>query len=148
MVAMLRHFDIVIAVTTMSGYRIAPREGHWNVSSMPVPKGRVVHTTTYQEASLFHDLDTGHYMTVILHMLNQTPIHWFSKRQGRVQSATYGSEFMAARTTTEQIMDLRYCLCMMGVPIEGSSWMIGDNESVITSSTIPESSLNKWHNAL
>jgi hypothetical protein len=55
---------------------------------------------------------------------------------------------MAARTATEQIMDLRYTLRMMGVLIEGPSWMFGDNQSVITSSTIPESSLNKRHNAL
>ena len=55
---------------------------------------------------------------------------------------------MAARTATEQIMDLHYTLRMMGVPIEGPSWMFGDNQSVITSSTIPESSFNKWHNAL
>jgi hypothetical protein len=109
---------------------------------MPVPKGRVVRTTTYQDANLFHDLVTGRSITGILHMLNQTPTHWFSKRQGRVQSATYGSEFMAARTASEQIMDLRYTLHMMGVPIEGPSWMFGDNQSVITSSTIPESSFN------
>jgi hypothetical protein len=36
----------------------------------------------------------------------------------------------------------------MGVPLDGPSWMFGDNQSVITSSTIPESSLNKRHNAL
>jgi hypothetical protein len=73
---------------------------------MPVPKGKVVRTTGYQDANLFHDLVTGHSMTGILQMLNQTPIHRFSKRQGCVQSATYGSEIMAARTATEQIMDL------------------------------------------
>jgi hypothetical protein len=80
-------------------------------------------------------------MTGIIHMLNQTPIHWFSKHQGRVQSATYGSEFMAAHTATEQIMDLRYTLLMMGR-------MVGDNQSVTTSSTIHESSLNKQNNTL
>jgi hypothetical protein len=140
-------FDILIAVTTMSGYRIALREGHlerfkqiigyvkkhcggaicsctnipgyeschtpkkfdWSSSvygnvqedvphDMPVPKFRVVCPTTYQDANLFHNLVTGRSMTGILLMLNQTPIHWFSKRQGRVQSATYVYEFMAART--------------------------------------------------
>jgi hypothetical protein len=103
---------------------------------MPVPRGKVVNTTTYQDANLFHDLVAGYPMTGILHMLNQTPIHWFSKCQGHVQSATYGSEFMAARAATEQILDLCYTLCMMGVPIEGPSWMFRDNQSVITSSTI------------
>jgi hypothetical protein len=107
---------------------------------MPVPKGRVVCTTTYQDANLFHDLVTGHSMTGILHMLHQTPIHWFSNT--KVMSN------LAARTATEQIIDLHYTHCMMGVSIEGPSWMFGDNLSVITSSTIPESSLNKWHNAL
>ena len=37
---------------------------------------------------------------------------------------------------------------MMGIPIEGPSWMFGDNQGVITSSPIPQSSLNKRHNAL
>jgi hypothetical protein len=71
---------------------------------MPVPKGKVVHTATYQDANLFHWSRCS--MTGILHKLNQTSIPWFSKCQGRVQSATYGSEFMAARTASEQIMDL------------------------------------------
>ena len=65
-----------------------------------------------------------------------------------IETATYGSEFMAARTASEQIIDLRYTLRMMGIPIDGPSWMFGDNQSVITSSTIPESTLNKRHNAL
>jgi hypothetical protein len=45
-------------------------------------------------------------------------------------------------------MDLRYTLRMMGVPLDGPSWMFGDNQSVINSSTIPQSSLNRCHNAL
>jgi hypothetical protein len=32
--------------------------------------------------------------------------------------------------------------------MDGPAWMFGDNASVITSSTIPHSSLNKRHNAL
>jgi hypothetical protein len=37
---------------------------------------------------------------------------------------------------------------MMGIPLDGPAWMFGDNQSVITSSTIPHSNLNKRHNAL
>jgi hypothetical protein len=87
-------------------------------------------------------------MSGIIHLVNQTPIQWFCKKQNVVETATYGSEFMVARQATEQIMDLRYTLRMMGIPIDGPSWMFGDNQSVITSSTIPHSSLNKRHNAL
>jgi hypothetical protein len=67
-------------------------------------------------------------------LLNQTPTEWFSKRQATVKTATYGSEFSAVCTATEQIMDLR------GV--------FGDNEGAINSSTIPHSILKKRHNAL
>ena len=115
---------------------------------MPIPRGHEVRTTTYHDANLFHDLATGRSMTGILHLVNQTPIQWFSKKQNIVETATYGSEFMAARQATEQIMDLRYTLRMMGIPLDGPAWLFGDNQGVITSGTIPHSTLNKRHNAL
>ena len=43
---------------------------------------------------------------------------------------------------------MRYQLRMFGVPIDGPSWLFGDNRSVITSSTIPHSQLLKCWNAL
>jgi hypothetical protein len=55
---------------------------------------------------------------------------------------------MVVRQASEQIMDLRYTLRMTGIPIDGPAWMFGDNFSVIISSTIPQSTLNKPHNAL
>ena len=64
-----------------------------------------------------------------------------------VEMATNGSEFNAARTTTEQIMDMRYTLCMLGVLVI-DSYMFGDNQSVLTNSTVPHSQLNKRHHAL
>jgi hypothetical protein len=46
---------------------------------MPVPKGKAVRTTTYLDANLMHDMVTGQSMSGIIHLLNQTPIQWFSK---------------------------------------------------------------------
>ena len=115
---------------------------------VPTPRGKPVRTTTFEDANLLHDLTTGRSVTGILHLVNQTPAAWFCKLQNSVETATYGSEFVAARLATEQIMDLRYTLRMLGVPIDGKAYMFGDNQSVITSSTIPHSSLNKRHNAL
>jgi hypothetical protein len=37
---------------------------------------------------------------------------------------------------------------MLGIPIDGPAWLFGDNQSVITSSNVPHSCLNKRHNAL
>ncbi len=114
----------------------------------PPPKGNPIHTTTFADANLMHDYSTGRSASGILHFVNQTPIDWFAKRQKQVETATYGSEFVVAHQATEQIMDLRYTLRMLGVPLDGASWLFGDNQSVITSSTIPHSTLSKRWNAL
>ena len=115
---------------------------------IPEPLGKQVQLTTYVDANLYHDLVTGRAVTGIIHLLNGTPIEWYSKRQATVETATYGSEFVAARIATDQIIDIRDCLRYLGVPITDKAIMFGDNQSVITSSTLPHSTLNKRHNAL
>ena len=80
---------------------------------MPEPLGKLVITTTYENANLYHDYLTGRSVTGVIHLVNQTPIDWYCKRQATVETATYGSEFNAARTATEQIMDMRYTLQML-----------------------------------
>ena len=58
------------------------------------------------------------------------------------------SEFMAARIAVQHIVDIRTTLRYMGIPLDGPAWMFGDNQSVVSSSTIPASVLKKRHNAL
>ncbi len=115
---------------------------------MPEPMGKEIVLTTYVDANLYHDWVTGRALTGILHLINQTPFDWFCKRQSTVETATYGSEFNAARIAVEQIIDIRNTLRYFGVPVTGMTYMFGDNQSVITNSTLPHSQLNKRHNAL
>ena len=114
----------------------------------PEPKGNAVRISSYCDANLKHNFITGRSMSGVIHFVNQTPVQSFSKLQNVVETATYGSEFMVARQATEQIMDLRYTIRMMGIPLDGPAWLFGDNSSVIISSNIPASTLNKRHNAL
>jgi hypothetical protein len=102
-----------------------------------------VHTSMYQDANLYHDLVTGRAMSGIIHLVNQTHVAPYCKNQKTVDSATYGSEFVITHHACEWIIVLCYTLCMMGIPIDGPAWALGDNASVITSSTIPQSTLNK-----
>ena len=37
---------------------------------------------------------------------------------------------------------------MLGIPLDGTSWLFGDNKSIVTSLTIPHSLLGKCWNAL
>ena len=79
---------------------------------------------------------------------NATPIDWYSKKQATVETAAYGSEFVAARACIEQIIDLHNTFRYLGVPINEISFMFGDNESVVNSSSIPHAKLHKRHTAL
>ena len=107
------------------------------------PKGKHVTTTTYVDANLHHDQVTGKAVTACLHIVNATPSHWYTKRQATVETATYGSEFVAARIATDQIIDLRYTQMYLGVPVRSKSYMFGDNKSVVDSASIPTSTLSK-----
>jgi hypothetical protein len=114
----------------------------------PKALGKPVTLTHYVDANLFHDALTGRSVTGILHMMNATPIDWYSKKQATVETATYGSEFVAAQICVDQIVDLRNTLQYLGVPIQEQSYMFGDNESVVNSSSVPHSKLHKRHTAL
>ena len=114
----------------------------------PPPKGKPVVSSTHKDANLLHCLMTGRAVSGILHFFNQTPIDWFSKKQPTVETATHGSEFVAAKLAIQQISALRLMLRYLGVNLVGPSYLFGDNESVVTSGTIPHSQLSKRHMAL
>jgi hypothetical protein len=48
----------------------------------------------------------------------------------------------------DQIIDLQTTLRYLGVPVNHKSYMFGDNQALVMSSSIPHSSLNKIHSAL
>ena len=81
-------------------------------------------------------------------MINHVVIKTFSKRQSTVESSTYGSELVAARIATDMAVETLYTLQMLGVSIDGSILLLGDNKSVVLNTTIPSSALKKKHNAI
>ena len=109
---------------------------------------KLVTTTTTVDANLNHCLATGRSLTGCLHFMNHSPIDSYSKRQATVETATYGSEFVASKTATEHIIDLRHTLRYLGVPINQNLILFGDSRSVVTCSTLPHSTLGKRHHLL
>ena len=110
---------------------------------IPEPKAKPVTTTTYVDVNLHDDEVTGRALTACLHIVNATPSLWHTKRQSTVETATLGSEFLAARIATDQIIDLRYTLMHLGVPVRSKSYMFGDNKSVVDSASTHPSTLSK-----
>jgi hypothetical protein len=61
--------------------------------------------TQYVDENLMHDVMSGSSFHDILHMVNKSPTDWFSKKQATVETATYGSKFVSAHNSDEQIIE-------------------------------------------
>ena len=114
---------------------------------MPQPTGNLATLTCYVDADHARDKVTCRSVTGVVLLMNNTPITWISKRQKTVETSTYGSELVAARVAADLLIEMRYKLRMLGVLIEDSSVMVGDNMSVVINTTLPSSALKKKHQA-
>lgn len=117
-------------------------------TDMPVPRGQPVQMTVFVDSDHAGDKVTRRSRTGVIIYLNRSPIVWYSKKQGSIESSTFGSEFAAMKVATEITEGLRYKLRMMGVPLEGSAFVKGDNMSVIKNSSQPASQLKKKSNSI
>ena len=72
----------------------------------------------------------------------------FSKKQATFETATHGYEFIAARTSLKKIIGSRAALRYLGVRIIGSSYIFGNNKSIVLSSMKFTTKLHKRHIAL
>ena len=117
-------------------------------SNAPEPRGGSVVTTCFVDADHAGCKLTRRSHSGVILFVNRAPIIWYSKRQATVESSTFGSESVAMRQAIDLIEALRYKLRMMGVPIDGATKLYCDNDSVVKSTTRPESTLKKKHNAI
>ena len=192
----LGRFDISYALSTMSRYSMAPREGHFTAmkrifgylqhhckgkiiidpgtpdirskavvsqgynwsefypdacedvpDKIPDPKGNLATLTCFVDADHARDKVTRRSVTGIVLLMNNTPLVWMSKRQKTVETSSYGSELVAARVATELIIEWRFKMRMLGLQMEDSAWLVGDNMSVVINTTLPSSTLKKKHMA-
>ena len=80
--------------------------------------------------------------------MNMAMIDWYSKKQATVEGLVFGAEFVAMKQGVEALHGIRYKLCMMGVDIDGPTYIYGDNMSVINNTSKPESVLKKKSNSI
>ena len=111
--------------------------------SMPEPRGLGFTVQAKVDADHAADTVTRRSRTGFIVYLNCAPVYWFSKKQKGVESSTFGSEFIAMKQCCEYLRRLQYKLRMMGIPIEGPTYIKGDNQSVLANTTIPDSTLKK-----
>jgi hypothetical protein len=116
--------------------------------NQPEPRGNEVQINMFCDAAHATCLATRRSTTGVLIFVNGAPIRWFSKRQNTVESSTFGSEFVALKIAMELNIAMRYKIRMMGIPLLGPTNTFVDNRSVVTNVTVPESTLQRRHNAI
>ena len=81
-------------------------------------------------------------------VLNNAVVNWYSKMQGSIKGATFRLEFMAMKTAVKPNQGFHYKLQMMGVPLDGLTYMYGDNMSILHNVGNLESALKKKSNSI
>jgi hypothetical protein len=114
----------------------------------PEPLGHAVTTTCFVDADHAGCKVTRQSQTGIILYVNKAPIVWYSKRQNTIESATFGSEFIALKTAIDQIDALRYKLRMFGIPLNGPTSVFCDNEAVVLNATHAASTLQRKHTSI
>ena len=116
--------------------------------NMPEPLGHAVDITCFVDSDHAGNVVTRRSHTGILIFVQNAPVIWYSKKQNTVESSSFGSEFEALRVAQDMLVALRYKLRMFGVPMPEPAAMLCDNQGVVKNTSIPESTLSKWHNAI
>ena len=117
-------------------------------AKLPTPKISEISITAFVDSDHAHDKVTRRSVTGMMIFLGRTPIFFSSKRQGAIETSTYGAEFCAMRTAVEELISVRYMMRCLGVKVEYASPLFGDNLGVVQNATMKESLLKKKHVAI
>ncbi|MGH2412903.1 MAG: reverse transcriptase domain-containing protein, partial [Microcystaceae cyanobacterium] len=112
--------------------------------SFPQPAGRSSRITVFVDADHASNLADRRSITGIIIFVDNALYKYVSKRQGTIESSTFGAEFAAMRVAVEESIAVQNTLRSLGIPTEPVT-ILGDNLSVIHNSTIPGSVLKKKH---
>ena len=112
------------------------------------PCGNSISTYCFVDSNHAGNKVTRRSQTGILIFVNKALIIAFSKRQNNVETSTFGSEFTALKNAVELVEAIRYKLRMFGVPIEGPTNVLCDNELMYNNVSTPESVLKKKHHRI
>eukprot|EP00957_Ditylum_brightwellii_P070971 5393211-Ditylum_brightwellii.AAC.1 len=91
--------DVDLSAQLRDQYPEAEEEVDKNV---PEPLFDELAITAYVDSDHAHDKVTRRSITGLLIFVGRTPVMYFSKRQGAVETSTYGAEFMAMKTAVEE----------------------------------------------
>ena len=117
-------------------------------SNAPECRGQGMTMSAYVDSDHAGDTLTRRSRTGFLVFLNCALIYWLSKKQKTIETSSFGSEFIAMKQCTEYVRGLRYKLRIIGIFCIGPTLIYGDNQAVLSNTTIPHSVLKKKSNSI
>ena len=83
--------------------------------------------TVFVDSNHAHNKVTRRSITGLIMLISRTPILYYSKQQGEVETSTNSAEFMAMRHAVEEVVALQYMLRCLSVNVDTASAVYGDN---------------------
>jgi hypothetical protein len=113
-----------------------------------VSHGNEVDLRLFVESDNAGEQFTRHSRTGFVVYLIMATIGWFSKLQPTLESSVFGAEFFAMKNGIETCRGLRNKFIMMGVTLNGPTYVYGDNMYGVHNTQQPESVLKKKSNSI
>ncbi len=77
--------------------------------------------------------------TSFLMYLDTALITWCLKRQSMLATSTFGTEIVDMKTGVEILQGIHFEIDLMGIPIDGATYIYGDSMCIINNTSKPES---------
>ena len=117
-------------------------------ANLPTPLVEEISITVFVDSDHGHDKVRLRLITGLIAFLGRTPVLYLSKRQGAIETSTYGAEFCGMKTGVVETIAIRYMMRCLGVKVEIASLLCGDNLDVFQNSKIKVSPLKNKHVAI
>ena len=115
---------------------------------MPQPRVKPKSTHCFEDADHAPDKITRRSKTGILIFCNQAPVIWQSKKQNSAETSNFGSKLTAIKLAVGLVIASRYKLRMFGVPLEGRTYILCNNEAVFKNTSTPDYVLHKKNHSI
>ena len=116
--------------------------------NMPNHRGQGFIVSAYVDSDHAGDTVTRRSITGFFIYCNNALVYWMSKKQGSIETSSFGSEFLAIKACTEYIQWIKFKLQMMYIQCDLPAFIYGDNQYLLANKTIPHLMLKKKSNSI
>ena len=114
----------------------------------PNPVGKEITLRMFVDSDRAGDNSDRLYRTVFMIFMNMAMINWHTKKQATVEGTVFGAQCVSMKQGVEALRGIIFKLRMMGIRIDGPTYVYGDNMYVIHNTSKPESVLKKKSNSI